>query len=292
MREVYVAQYSMAHEFLDRARDWLTAAEVENQLILSLCANLVARREPLEREPFFATVEAGGAILGAALMTPPNKLLISPLSGAAVGEALAHDLHGRYLSVPAVMGSPDAVVGFANSWARLVGCTVYPGMPQGLYELREVLHPRYTPGALRQALWDDLALLLEWRSRFIAEVGAQPETPEQSRQMTERLLAEGAIYFWDTQGPVSMAGAANASPRGMRVGWVYTPPALRNRGYATSCVAALSQQLLDAGWEFCCLFTDLRNPTATDIYQRIGYQWVCRWDEAGFEENWRRPGGG
>jgi predicted GNAT family acetyltransferase len=41
----------------------------------------------------------------------------------------------------------------------------------------------------------------------------------------------------------------------------------------------LSQQLLDAGWEFCALFTDLANPTSNSIYQKVGYQPVADFDE-------------
>ena len=61
----------------------------------------------------------------------------------------------------------------------------------------------------------------------------------------------------------------------MRVGPVYTPPAERRRGYAGALVAALSQQLLDTGREFCFLFTDQANPTSNHIYQQIGYAPVC-----------------
>jgi len=55
---------------------------------------------------------------------------------------------------------------------------------------------------------------------------------------------------------------------------VYTPRELRGRGFATATVAALSQLLLDQGHQFCCLYTDLANPTSNAIYQRIGYQAV------------------
>ncbi len=55
------------------------------------------------------------------------------------------------------------------------------------------------------------------------------------------------------------------------VNLVYTPPELRGKGYATNCVAALSQKLLDDGYKFCSLFTDLSNPTSNDIYSKIGY---------------------
>jgi len=48
-------------------------------------------------------------------------------------------------------------------------------------------------------------------------------------------------------------------------------------------VAALSQQMLDAGWEFCTLYTDLANPVSNSIYQRIGYRPVCDSNEYDFE---------
>jgi hypothetical protein len=53
---------------------------------------------------------------------------------------------------------------------------------------------------------------------------------------------------------------------------VYTPPELRGRGYASACVAAASQEHLDAGRRWCFLFTDVENPTSNRIYQTIGYR--------------------
>ena len=81
-----------------------------------------------------------------------------------------------------------------------------------------------------------------------------------------------------------MALKIRPTPHGISVGGVYTPPEQRRHGYASSCVAALSQQLLDAGCEFCSLFTDLGNPTSNDIYQQIGYRPVCDTQEILFIE--------
>jgi len=53
---------------------------------------------------------------------------------------------------------------------------------------------------------------------------------------------------------------------------VYTPREWRRRGYATACVAALSKLLLQRGFEFCVLHTDLSNPTSNAIYTGIGYR--------------------
>ena len=68
------------------------------------------------------------------------------------------------------------------------------------------------------------------------------------------------------------------------VNGVYTPPEHRGRGYATSCVAALSARLLAEGRRFCFLFTDAANPTSNAIYQRIGYVPVAEVQEYRFEE--------
>ncbi len=78
--------------------------------------------------------------------------------------------------------------------------------------------------------------------------------------------------IWVDGKPVSMAVAMAPSATGIRINLVYTPPAMRRRGYAAACVAALSQLQLDAGRAFCSLYTDLANPTSNSVYRRIGYR--------------------
>ena len=90
--------------------------------------------------------------------------------------------------------------------------------------------------------------------------------------------------LWEDGGEaVSVSGWGGPTPNGIRIGPVYTPPALRGRGYATALVAELSQALLDEGRSFCFLFTDLANPTSNAIYERIGYVRVCESAMVAFE---------
>jgi predicted GNAT family acetyltransferase len=70
-----------------------------------------------------------------------------------------------------------------------------------------------------------------------------------------------------------------------RINLVYTPPDRRRRGYATAAVAALTQQLLNSGSRYCCLYTDLANPTSNSVYRRIGYRPVCDIDQYSFPES-------
>ena len=79
-------------------------------------------------------------------------------------------------------------------------------------------------------------------------------------------------YLWEDAGEVvAFAGVGGQTPRGIRIGPVYTPPDRRGRGYASNLVAAVTQLQLDSGRRFCFLFTNLANPTSNHIYQAIGY---------------------
>jgi GNAT superfamily N-acetyltransferase len=97
------------------------------------------------------------------------------------------------------------------------------------------------------------------------------------------LTAKERLYVWENGEIVSMAGLARETPHGFAVALVYTPPRFRRKGYAGSCVAALTQRTLDSGKRFCCLYTDLANPTSNSIYQKIGYQSICDVQDYVFE---------
>ena len=80
-----------------------------------------------------------------------------------------------------------------------------------------------------------------------------------------------------------MTAFGGATANGIKVSPVYTPPEYRGKGYATSCVAAVSQHLLNTGYKYCFLFTDVANPTSNHIYQKIGYQPVCEISDYSFK---------
>jgi predicted GNAT family acetyltransferase len=77
---------------------------------------------------------------------------------------------------------------------------------------------------------------------------------------------------WEHGDVVSYTGITHTQGGVVRVGPVYTPPALRRRGYASALVAAVSQGALDAGAKQCSLYTDQANPTSNKIYAAVGYR--------------------
>src|SRR5205823_5853428 len=81
-----------------------------------------------------------------------------------------------------------------------------------------------------------------------------PDARAVARRVDARLDSPlGGLYLWEDGRPVSMAGCGGPTPNGVRVAPVYTPPQHRGRGYASACVAALSQLLPDSGRPLCLL---------------------------------------
>jgi predicted GNAT family acetyltransferase len=144
-----------------------------------------------------------------------------------------------------------------------------PALEQRIYRLDAVEHPTGVPGALRVATHEDLDLAVAWGEEFARDAGQQFGT---RRSTVEAWIEHGGLFLWEDDEPRSIAVAQGRTPNGVRVGYVFTPPESRGRGYASACVAAVSQTLLDHGISFCVLYTDVSNPTSNAIYQRIGYR--------------------
>lgn len=137
--------------------------------------------------------------------------------------------------------------------------------------------PRPAHGRLRPAAEPDRALLVEWMEAFYLEAGIV--AAGQGATMVEAGLARGGLHIWEDDGPASFVGVNPAVGGIARVGPVYTPPARRGRGYASSAVAAVSRRALDCGASRCMLLTDLANPTSNRIYASLGYRRFASFEE-------------
>ena len=277
-------RYEAAPAFLARAQAWLEQNEVANNLILGIAVRLAEHPERIKQPPYLATVEADGALIAAAVMTPPHRVLLYSAAGGdpAPLRPVLDDVRASGWHLPGVMAPSATSEAFARLWSAATGRAYRPALAERAYELRRVIPPAAVSGYLRLATETDLPLAADWAYRFLQDAGL-PGAAEEAHEIAAQRVDDCDLFFWDDGGPVSMAAKTRHTTRGIVISLVYTPRGLRGRGYASACVAALSQQLLDAGWEFCALFTDLANPTSNDIYQRIGYRPVCDFDEYDFE---------
>ena len=273
-------------QLLARGGAWLEGEPVLHNVVCTVAQRAV-RQPAVHRDSHWFLVEDGGRPVGAAILTPPFPLGLTPMADGPLA-ALADHLVDRHPGLPGASGPGDVAARFAARWQRRTGAVAEPGMEQLMYRLDTVEAPPPVDGTLRPADPADHGLLCEWLGAFCAEAGAVAgDIPA----AVERRIAEGALHLWEHAGPMTMVGTAPPVAGVVRVGPVYTPPALRRRGYASTAVAAVSQQALDAGATACMLYTDRDNPTSNAVYQRIGYRYVATAGEVGFRSarSVRRP---
>ena len=270
--EWVVRQHESAEGFLDRAEAWLLETEAEHNLLLGLTAQLREGDHDYEPPIYLATIESQGRVEGSAFRTPPLKLGLTRLPLDAL-PALVEDIAGVYDTLPAVLGPPHVAERFAQLWSERSGTPQRLAMRQRIFSLSRVRPAsRAVPGELRVAEAADLPLVCAWGEAFERDAGVFSGS---SNALMTRLVSRGAVYLWCDEEIRCMAAAMAPTPNGVRIGFVYTPDALRGRGYATACTRAATQRLLDAGRRFCFLYTDLANPTSNAIYERIGYEPIC-----------------
>jgi len=272
--------------FLNRTQKWLEEEEAANSLMLGIAFRLQRRPELIEAF-YLKTIEADGRLLLAAVMTPPYNIVLSCRGDEAevAIPPLIESLRDKKWPVPGVLGPKELAWSFAKRWVAVAGGSYRLVRQQRVHQLRQVILPPSEQGALRLATEAEFEMVLDWVNTFQEEAmggsGSQ-SAHEVTRELVKNRLADDAIYLWDDGGPLSMAMKTRPTRNGISVSYVYTPPELRRRGYATACVAELSRLLLASGVAFCSLFTDLANPTSNHIYSEIGYRPAADFDEIHF----------
>lgn len=126
---------------------------------------------------------------------------------------------------------------------------------------------------------DAVELLSAWRLEYEIEVlGAARTTAVEERARGSVIVAreEGTLWLLKVAGEcASVASITAASAAGVvQIGGVYTPPALRNRGYARSVVAGCLLAQRARGAKLSTLFTGVDNPGAQRAYRALGYREV------------------
>jgi uncharacterized protein len=275
---IRVRKHADARAFLARAEQWLLRAEQRYGLLLGIAYQVLRGKHRYRAPIYWATIEDASAaqdgaagdesLVGCAFRTPPHQVGVTELPAAAV-EPLVTSLRASYLNLPGVSGPEATATAFAIAWTRSFGGRWWIEHRQRLHSLERVIFPTApAPGMLRAALAPDVPVARAWMAGFIRDTGVRHVTADSAA----RLIEEGRLHFWMDGEPRCMVGAVRDTPNTTGVAAVYTPPAFRNRGYASIAVATLSQQLLDAGRRSCFLYTDLANPVSNAVYRRVGYE--------------------
>ncbi|BBD64088.1 hypothetical protein NIES4072_22500 [Nostoc commune NIES-4072] len=274
-------KFDNIQEFWDCTQAYLLQHQVENNVLLSILHTLLHNPERYLGKPYLAIVQTNGEILAVAIRTPPRKLILSKAQNMDTLRLIAQDL--RQEQLPGSIGLAKEVEIFSQTWQTLTGQFYQRSVVMKIYQLTAVQRASTARGYLRLATESDRSLLVEWLSAFLSEI--DEAVSEDVEHQVDNWLKQQNTYFWVDSTPVSIASSKQVLPTIGRINLAYTPPEYRRKGYATACVAALSQKLLDQGCRHCFLIADLANPTANHIYQAIGYYPLSDWHEYSFSSN-------
>ncbi|MFL5944130.1 MAG: GNAT family N-acetyltransferase [Gaiellaceae bacterium] len=282
---MHIAAQEDAKAFLAAAGPVLDADEARHNLIYGICSSALETPDVFPEARYW-TVIADGGVVAAAIRTPPFNIVVAqPLRSEALPFA-ARALYDDGVALPGVTGAVPESDAFAAAWTAVAGGVPRVRMRQGIYRARSVATPSGIPGRARPIAAADRELVVEWLQAFEREAlhGDTPR-PDHEQWFERRLASESSgVALWeDESAVVSMCGYGGATPHGIRIGPVYTPPELRGRGYGRAVTAHATKQQLDNGRDYCFLYTDLSNPTSNRIYMNIGYERVCDSAEYVFE---------
>ncbi|MGF1989440.1 MAG: GNAT family N-acetyltransferase [Nostoc sp. ZfuVER08] len=122
---------------------------------------------------------------------------------------------------------------------------------------------------------DELELLSEWCAAYNIEALGQKETPSlrlDCRRVIEARQAMSMHWVLVVENTPVSYSAFNASlPDIVQIGGVWTPPALRGKGYAKSVVAGSLLKARSHGVKRAILFTSHDKQAAQAVYRGIGF---------------------
>jgi RimJ/RimL family protein N-acetyltransferase len=278
---IRIERFEDAAAFEQLVRPSLLRDEIGNNLLLSTTRRVVDEGG----EFLLLAARIGDRMPFAAVRYGAFALVVSKGEVAAV-RPLAVSAAGFIPDLPGVVGPVETALPFADAFSAASGRSVRPDVTTTLYALWAVPHlSRPAAGLLRLARAEEARWIADWLVAFATEAGLPhgERTREYQDAMTMRRIDRGLQFVWKVSGrPVSIASCIPVGDGGARIGGVYTPPAERGRGYASACVAAISQRVLDEGKTWCSLFADAANPVSNAIYQRLGYREDCTYGAFGF----------
>jgi uncharacterized protein len=250
---------------------FLEEYEAENNLVLGI---LLSLSESSEQPLLMATVIKDNKIGLVLLQTLPIQIILSKSVSLTLKEI--HTIGERLIDtvpeIPGLIGEKKLIEELAIYISNVSGIQASVHMDQILYKLEKVKKRPNSNGTLRKIEENQHHTIKEWVYQFCDETH-QPVSIDEAAKKAKILIDKGILFGWEVNGVlVSMACATRPTRNNMTISFVYTPISKRKKGYASDCVSALTQSLLDRGYITTSLYTDANNPTSNKIYIEIGYE--------------------
>ncbi|MFX0031528.1 MAG: GNAT family N-acetyltransferase [Candidatus Hermodarchaeota archaeon] len=271
--------YTDIDEFNELVFAFLVQREAENNLILAILDGLKKDIHRYGQEtPLLFLISENDLIKLVSIRTPPFDLIISYTDDLNTIDLLIEKLIQRGEILPGVLSFKDAADKFSRIWAKKSKIKSKLLRSERVYKLEKVAENTIGDKVFINATKKYETFVLKSVKEMMLEalIEVSEERVQETVQFFRNQMDEGrsTIYLLigDDNNPLSIVNKAGKTPNGNFINFVYTPPHLRKKGYATEIVAKISKMLLEEGNKYCFLFTDLSNPTSNSIYQKVGYR--------------------
>jgi hypothetical protein len=274
-------RYATAEAFGADVLDILLENEARNNSQISSIL-----READKSDWLFATVKDGaGSVVLTAVCSPPRNIILCAADSRPCDtalKALSDELKALGFTFPGVLAEQELAMRFAGLWAN--GYRVK--LTTNVMRLDTVNDFGPSPGFSRPLRESDVFFVPYWERAFAEDCHLDvSDIMACAEHCGEWLVSGRPVFIWEDGNPVSMAANHRDTQNGAGIGYVYTPPHFRGKGYASSVVADVSRDALARGFQFCFLFADAANPTSCGIYRKIGFRDLCVYSDIKFEQN-------
>ena len=268
---IQLHRYREVQEFKNQVEPLLSKNEILHNLALGILYSLNENSKP----NFMGVILKNNRAVLVLLQTHPQQIILSQIQQLTERELSEAAELLQEIEVPGLVGERQTVLYLSQKLADLKNQEASLKMDQRIYRLDKVKKAADADGVLVKARLEHLPLVTEWVQEFMDIIG-EPVSKEQAVKTGEAFIKVERLFLWEMNGKyVSMVNAARPTAHNITINYVYTPLKERKKGYASSCVATLSQLMLDEGFQTTSLYTDMKNPTSNKIYMDIGYEHVA-----------------
>ncbi len=260
-----VYEFTDAHSFLERARDFLFKDEIRHNLLLSSVLTLSKSFTKTPSLLFLATDQ------GAALRAPNKRWIVSAASSTDAAALTSRIAQDAFRSVTL----PSEHAGLLNGVASA----------QNFMTLKRLMPIEPSAGLLRAASSRDLKILTAWSQQFAIEQNLD-ESPREAEEAIQKYLDHRQLFVWENSASqvTAMTALGGFTPKSARVSMVYTDPQHRGRGFASTLVHRLSHRLLQDS-RTPVLFADATNAQTKHVYEKLGYRTLSQVTELRAQES-------
>lgn len=263
----HLSKFDSACDLLDACRHVLMTHEITNGLMLGILEKNKARER--NEDDIYWTVSTHDEML-VMVMSGLYIILYGTSTDPSLYRPAIRELIEKDIAFPGIIGPRPTANTFRSVYERMTGKPMTLKMNQRIYQATSSTYRKREDLFLACATENDLPLLQDWMKRFYLDIGEHAKPAQIEERLRDKLENKTLYLLRHNDTPVSMVGKERPFKDIITVSYVFTPPSLRRRGYATTSVGMFTEMLLES-YRIVTLYTDLSNPTSNDIYQRIGY---------------------